>query len=60
MSTIDSSRRQTELDVARDEPRDVSHNGVATRVFLQPITAPSILGLFGFAGATFVGRTRPR
>jgi uncharacterized protein len=25
-----------------------------TRVFLQPIAAPSILGLFGFAGATFV------
>ncbi len=34
-------------------------NGLAewqrqTRVFLQPIAAPSILGLFGFAGATFV------
>jgi len=26
----------------------------ATRVFLQPIAAPSILGLFGFAGATFM------
>lgn len=26
----------------------------STRVFLQPIAAPSILGLFGFAGATFV------
>ena len=25
-----------------------------TRVFLQPIAAPSILGLFGFAAATFV------
>jgi succinate-acetate transporter protein len=25
-----------------------------TRVFLQPIAAPSILGLFGFAGATFL------
>src|SRR3954468_14976934 len=24
------------------------------RVFLQPIAAPSILGLFGFAGATFM------
>src|SRR3954451_5201339 len=54
MSTIDSSRRQTELDIARDEPRGISHNGVATRVFLQPIAAPSILGLFGFAGATFI------
>jgi succinate-acetate transporter protein len=25
-----------------------------TRVMLQPIAAPSILGLFGFAGATFI------
>src|SRR5436309_10867535 len=25
-----------------------------TRVFLQPIAAPSILGLFGFAAATFI------
>ncbi|NED51990.1 hypothetical protein G3I24_13945, partial [Micromonospora aurantiaca] len=25
-----------------------------TRVFLQPIAAPSILGLFGFAGATMM------
>lgn len=25
-----------------------------TRVFLQPIAAPSILGLYGFAGATFM------
>jgi succinate-acetate transporter protein len=45
-STINDSRRQTELDIARD--------GFATRVFLQPIAAPSILGLFGFAGATFI------
>jgi succinate-acetate transporter protein len=45
-STIHDSRRQTDLDVARD--------GVATRVVLQPIAAPSVLGLFGFAGATFI------
>src|SRR5919198_3410141 len=50
MSTIESSRRQTELDIARDGLND----GVATRVFLQPIAAPSVLGLFGFAGATFI------
>src|SRR5918911_5536364 len=48
MSTIDSSRRQTELDIARDS------NGYPAHVFLQPIAAPSILGLFGFAGATFI------
>ena len=45
-SAIHGSRRQTDLDMARD--------GVATRVVLQPIAAPSILGLFGFAGATFI------
>jgi succinate-acetate transporter protein len=45
-SMVNDSRRQTELDIARD--------GVATRVFLQPIAAPSVLGLFGFAGATFI------
>jgi succinate-acetate transporter protein len=28
--------------------------GFRTRVVLQPIAAPSILGLFGFAGATFM------
>jgi succinate-acetate transporter protein len=33
------------------ELRDWQRN---TRVFLQPIAAPSILGLFGFAGATFI------
>jgi succinate-acetate transporter protein len=42
----------------------IRHNGEATseirawrdsaRIFLQPIAAPSILGLFGFAGATFM------
>src|SRR5690349_4356365 len=34
-----------------------AHDGVweeRTRVFLQPVAAPSILGLFGFAGATFM------
>jgi succinate-acetate transporter protein len=33
---------------------DVAQWQNRTRVFLQPIAAPSILGLFGFAGATFV------
>lgn len=28
--------------------------GVRSRIYLQPIAAPSILGLFGFAGATFM------
>ncbi|HZQ64211.1 MAG TPA: GPR1/FUN34/YaaH family transporter [Gaiellaceae bacterium] len=29
-------------------------NGFEPRIFLQPIAPPSILGLFGFAGATFM------
>jgi uncharacterized protein len=33
------------------ERRDV---GDRARIYLQPIAAPSILGLFGFAGATFM------
>src|ERR1051326_6244663 len=34
---------------------DGNGNGFAPpRVFLQPIAAPSILGLAGFAGATFI------
>jgi succinate-acetate transporter protein len=49
MSTIDERRAVASAGV-RDAPMD----GVATRVFLQPIAAPSILGLFGFAAATFI------
>src|SRR5919204_6080994 len=49
MSTIDERRQ-----IASAGAYEHSANGVATRVFLQPIAAPSILGLFGFAGATFI------
>lgn len=37
-------------------PRDGDHTSWVnrTRVFLQPIAPPSILGLFGFGGATFI------
>jgi uncharacterized protein len=35
----------------RAEPADA---GFPTRIVLQPIAAPSVLGWFGFAGATFV------
>jgi succinate-acetate transporter protein len=48
MSTIDE-RRATALAGTTEHA-----NGYAARVFLQPIAAPSILGLFGFAGATFI------
>ncbi|HBY98887.1 MAG: acetate uptake transporter [Ardenticatenaceae bacterium] len=37
-------------------PKEVETNPPA-QVFLQPIAAPSILGLFGFAGATFIVAT---
>lgn len=33
---------------------DLRDPRTATRIVLQPIAAPSILGLFGFAGATFI------
>jgi succinate-acetate transporter protein len=46
---LDEQRRQTPLDVARDDG-----HAFAPRIFLQPIAAPSVLGLFGFAAATFV------
>lgn len=44
--------------------RETTHNGhgrewggIPARIFLQPVAAPSVLGLFGFAGATFVVAT---
>ena len=49
MSTIEERRRIASAGVP-EAPAD----GVATRVFLQPIAAPSVLGLFGFAIATFM------
>lgn len=36
------------------EPTEIVDWRERTRVFLQPIAAPSILGLFGFAAATFI------
>ena len=37
----------------RGEPSGLSRSAAA-RIYLQPIAAPSILGLYGFAGATFM------
>jgi succinate-acetate transporter protein len=39
---------------AQGRPAEVADWRDRTRIFLRPIAAPSILGLFGFAGATFV------
>lgn len=36
------------------EPGDLGRRNAAARIYLQPIAAPSILGLYGFAGATFM------
>ncbi len=33
---------------------DLVRRNAAARIYLQPIAAPSILGLYGFAGATFM------
>jgi succinate-acetate transporter protein len=49
MSTLDERR-----EIAMTGIEEAAHDGFATRVFLQPIAAPSILGLFGFAAATFM------
>lgn len=35
-------------------PRDESGEQVPAQIYLQPISAPSILGLYGFAAATFM------
>src|SRR5579875_575049 len=48
MSTLESQRAATVAVQSN------GHYDGMTRVFLQPIAAPSILGLFGFAGATFI------
>jgi len=42
------------VHVRRVETYEHNGNDVAARVFLQPIAPPSILGLFGFAAATFM------
>lgn len=36
------------------DPNGLSRSNAAARIYLQPIAAPSILGLYGFAGATFM------
>ena len=55
MSTIDERRERASAGVALVADTDGWYGDFARpRVFLQPIAAPSILGLFGFAGATFI------
>lgn len=55
MSTMNERRERASTGVALGRDPDAWEDGFARpRVFLQPIAAPSILGLFGFAGATFI------
>src|SRR5919204_2596828 len=51
MSTMEE-RRATAAAGVQDS--SAARNGFGTSVFLQPIAAASILGLAGFAGATFI------
>jgi succinate-acetate transporter protein len=55
MSTIDERRERASAGVALAADTDGWYGDFARpRVFLQPIAAPSVLGLLGFAGATFI------
>jgi uncharacterized protein len=55
LSTIDQRRERASAGVALNHDPDGWYGDFARpRVYLQPIAAPSILGLFGFAGATFI------
>jgi succinate-acetate transporter protein len=55
MGTIDERRERASAGVALGHETDAWYGDFARpRVFLQPIAAPSVLGLFGFAGATFI------
>jgi succinate-acetate transporter protein len=55
MSSIDERRERASAGVALTADTDGWYGDFARpRVYLQPIAAPSVLGLFGFAGATFI------
>jgi len=55
MSTLDERHERASAGVALVADTDAWYGDFARpRVFLQPIAAPSVLGLFGFAGATFI------
>ena len=55
MSAIDERRDRASAGVPLVADTDGWYGDFARpRVYLQPIAAPSVLGLFGFAGATFI------
>jgi succinate-acetate transporter protein len=53
MSAVSQHAAGTGLDASNGRA-ERSWDGIPARIFLQPIAAPSILGLFGFAAATFI------
>jgi succinate-acetate transporter protein len=55
MSSIDDRHERASAGVALNHDPDGWYGDFARpRVYLSPIAAPSVLGLFGFAGATFI------
>ena len=54
MSTIDERREHASAGVALRDEEDWRDGFARPRVFLQPIAAPSALGLAGFSVATFM------
>jgi succinate-acetate transporter protein len=54
MSTIDERRERAAAGVDFGSPDGWIEDFARPRVVLSPIAAPSVLGLFGFAGATFI------
>ena len=54
MSTIDERHERASTGVALADGDGWYGDFARPRVYLQPIAAPSVLGLFGFAGATFI------
>jgi succinate-acetate transporter protein len=51
---MSASSQMMDRPVSRTREVEAEREEAEPRVFLQPIAFPSILGLFGFAGATFV------
>src|SRR5918911_4922409 len=55
MSTMEERHERASAGVALNHDPDGWYGDFARpRVYLSPIAAPSVLGLFGFAGATFI------
>src|SRR5262249_59944515 len=53
MSTVDYAGRHG-YEAPSGDGQERLFDGIPARIFLQPIAAPSILGLFGFMAATLM------